>query len=113
MAIAGDPISETSWQLLMRALLETGARNDALRAYAELRKTTINELGSEPGPASQALYRDILEADRDQAQAPATAHEVRTLLRLLRGALDSYPGLQLATEDHGLLARATQLVGAA
>ena len=97
----------------MRAQLATGARNDALRAYAELRKMTITELGSEPGPASQALYRQILEADRDQAQTPATAHEVRTLLRLLRGALDSYPGLELATEDHGLLARATQLVGAA
>ena len=112
-AIAGDPISETSWQLLMRAQLATGARNDALRAYAELRKTTINELGSEPGPASQALYRDILEADRDQAQAPATAHEVRTLLRLLRGALDSCPGLELATEDSRLVERATRLVTAA
>ena len=112
-AIAGDPIDETSWQLLIRALLESGARNDALRAYAELRKTTINELGSEPGPASQTLYRQILEADTDQAHAPATANEVRTLLRLLRGALDSYPGLQLAHEDHGLLERATQLVGAA
>jgi DNA-binding SARP family transcriptional activator len=112
-AITGDPIAETSWQLLMRALLATGARNDALRAYAQLRNTTINELGSEPGPASQALYRQILEADRDQAHAPATATEVRTLLRLLRGALDSYPGLELATEDTGLLERATQLVGAA
>jgi DNA-binding SARP family transcriptional activator len=97
----------------MRSQLESGARNDALRAYAELRKTTINELGSEPDPASQALYRQILDANRQQAHAPATANEVRTLLRLLRGALDSHPELELATEDHGLLERGTQLVAAA
>ena len=112
-AIAGDPISETSWQLLMRAQLASGARNDALRAYAELRKTTINELGSEPSPASQALYRQLLEADGEGTEAPATASEVRTLLRLLRGALDSYPGLELATEDSRLVERATRLVAAA
>jgi DNA-binding SARP family transcriptional activator len=112
-AITGDPIAETSWHLLMRSQLESGARNDALRTYAELRKTTINELGSEPGPASLTLYRQILDADREQAHAPATANEVRTLLQLLRGALDSSPDLELATENHGLLERATQLVAAA
>jgi DNA-binding SARP family transcriptional activator len=112
-AIAGDPNSETFWQLLMRSLLATGARNDALRAYAELREVTVADLGCEPGPASQTLYRQILQADREQAQAPATANEVRTLLRLLRGAVDSYLGIELATDDHGLVQRATQLVGAA
>ena len=112
-AIARDSISEASWQLLMRAQLDSGARNDALRAYAELRKVTINELGSEPGPASQALYREILEADGEGAEAPATASEVRTLLRLLRGALDASPGLELAHEDSRLVERATRLVAAA
>jgi DNA-binding SARP family transcriptional activator len=97
----------------MRAQLDSGARNDALRAYAELRKVTINELGSEPGPASQVLYREILEADGEGAEAPATATEVRTLLRLLRGALDSYPGLELGHEDNRLVERATRLVAAA
>jgi DNA-binding SARP family transcriptional activator len=112
-AVRCDRVSETSWQTLIRSLSAAGARNEALRAYLELRRVLVNELGSEPGPVSRELYRDLLEDDRGESEAPASTSDVKTLLRLLRHALESFPGVDLPREDSRLAEVAVQVVGAA
>lgn len=94
--------SETPWQELIRALWTAGRRAEALRAYADLRAGMLDELGIEPGPVSQALYMEVLRgvvpgrcrsADRHENR-----HEVRTLIRLLRQALEAGTGIDAYTE---------------
>lgn len=112
-AIETDQISETAWQLLIRALAATGARSEALRAYLDLRATLIEALGTEPSPTSRALYLDLLAEDRDQTTPATSINEVKTLLALLRDALDDLPHLDLSVNDRKLTARAERLVAAA
>jgi len=112
-AIETDQISETAWQLLIRALSATGARSEALRAYLDLRATLIEALGTEPSPTSRALYLDLLAEDRDQTTPATSINEVKTLLALLRDALDDLPHLDLSVNDRKLTARAERLVAAA
>ena len=45
------PLRETLWYWLMTALYRNGRQADALAAYAQVRKTLVNELGLEPGRA--------------------------------------------------------------
>src|SRR3954454_11020536 len=108
-----DQISETAWQLLIRGLSATGARSEALRAYLDLRATLIEALGTEPSTTSRALYLDLLAEDRDQTTPATSINEVKTLLALLRDALDDLPHLDLSVNDRKLTARAERLVAAA
>lgn len=112
-AIRVDRVSETAWHLLVQALAATGARNDALRAYLDFREIVIDELGSEPGAAIRGLYLELLQEDSPAHQEPASTHEVKALLRLLRQALESIPGIELPRGDGGLGEIALQVVGAA
>jgi DNA-binding SARP family transcriptional activator len=112
-AIETDQISETAWQLLIRALAATGARSEALRAYLDLRAILIEALGTEPSTTSRALYLDLLAEDRDQTTPATSINEVKTLLALLRDALEDLPHLDLSINDRKLTARAERLVAAA
>jgi SARP family transcriptional regulator, regulator of embCAB operon len=112
-AIGCDEMAESSWQLLIRALSATGARSEALRAYLDLRRTLVDALGAEPGPASRALYLDLLAQDRAAATPATSVHEVRTLLGLLRDALGALPDLDLSPRDRRLTEKAAHLVSAA
>lgn len=79
---------EAPWQALMVALWRAGRRPEALGAYADLRAATIEELGVEPGAASQELYMRILREDQGAARTRGReVQEVRTLVRLLSQAL--------------------------
>jgi DNA-binding SARP family transcriptional activator len=112
-AIGCDEMAESSWQLLIRALSATGARSEALRAYLDLRQTLVDALGAEPSAASRALYLDLLAEDRVEATPATSVHEVRTLLGLLRDALEGFPDMDLSPRDRRLTEKAELLVRAA
>ena len=112
-AVGVDAMSESSWQLLIRGLAATGARSEALRAYLDLRRTLVDALGTEPSPVSRQLYLDLLAEDRQAAAPTNSVNEVRTLLALLRDALDGFPEVDLSPRDRRVAERAERLVRAA
>jgi DNA-binding SARP family transcriptional activator len=112
-AVGVDAMSETSWQLLIRGLAATGARSEALRAYLDLRRTLVDALGTEPSAVSRELYLGLLAEDRRPSSPATSVHEVRTLLDLLRDALDGLPESDLSPRDRRVTERAERLVRAA
>ncbi len=60
---ADDPLAEPLTGLLMRALLASGRRAEALDAYARTRARLADELGEDPGADLQALHQRILKRD--------------------------------------------------
>ena len=57
------PLREALWSSLMIALYRAGRQADALAAYGRVRGRLADELGLEPGPALQAVERQILLQD--------------------------------------------------
>ena len=110
-SVEADPLCEEAWQQLMRVLWLTGRRCDALRAYAELRQSLLDDLGEEPGLQSQQLYLAILR-DTPTASSERTTDEVgelRTLMLLLRQVLDVLPGVGAPPSDAALTAVAARV----
>ncbi len=61
--VADQPLRERLRGDLMTALYRSGRQAGALEAYEETRRTLVDELGIEPGPALQELERAILRQD--------------------------------------------------
>ena len=62
--LAGQhPLREELARHLMLALYRSGRQADALVAYQRTRRTLVDELGIDPGPALQRLEHDILVHD--------------------------------------------------
>jgi len=57
------PLRERLWRQLMLALYRDGRQAEALDAYREARRTMIDQIGLEPGPALRALEQAILERE--------------------------------------------------
>lgn len=57
------PLREEFHGHLMLALFRAGRQAEALHAFGQLRRTLVEELAIEPGPALQQLHRRILEGD--------------------------------------------------
>ena len=57
------PLRERLWRQLMLALYRDGRQAEALDAYREARRTMVDQIGLEPGPALRALEQAILEHD--------------------------------------------------
>jgi DNA-binding SARP family transcriptional activator len=114
-AIDRDPVCEDAWRQLMLAHWFSGRRGSALAAYGELRAAMSDYLGDEPGRDSQDLYLAILRDTSDSGAETTVDHgsELRTLLRLLRQALDCTPGVRAPARDSALSEVATRALAAA
>jgi predicted ATPase/DNA-binding SARP family transcriptional activator/class 3 adenylate cyclase len=83
--VQDDHFREERWRMLVLALYRSGRQRDALQMYQRARRTLVEGLGVEPGPALKSLEQAILEqrpelnwnpnADRvidDERRAPST-----------------------------------------
>jgi len=61
--VAVYPLRERLHEQLMIALYRSGRQADALEAYQTARRTLVEDLGLEPGPALQRLEQAILRQD--------------------------------------------------
>ncbi|MCW2964599.1 MAG: Transcriptional regulator [Actinomycetia bacterium] len=68
--ITAEPYRERFREQQIVALYRSGRQTDALAAYRDARRTLVDELGVEPGPALQELERAVLRQDASLA-APA------------------------------------------
>jgi DNA-binding SARP family transcriptional activator len=73
-----DPTDEEAHRELIRAHLEAGNRQGAIRQFERLREVLREELGVGPDPLSVALYEQVLE--REGQDAPTAAERARALL---------------------------------
>ena len=82
--VARNPLREHLRAQLMLALYRSGRQADALKVYREGRVGLVEELGLEPGPELQELYRAILDHDPALAArarpGPLATRRHRTLL---------------------------------
>ncbi len=62
--VARDPYQEEAHREIMRVYAEMGQRAAAIKHYQELEEFLRQDLGVEPMPETQALYRALLDGDR-------------------------------------------------
>lgn len=55
-----EPFRESGYRLLMRAHVAAGNRAEALRAYERCRRLFAEELGVDPSPETEAVFREAL-----------------------------------------------------
>ncbi|WP_051468590.1 AfsR/SARP family transcriptional regulator [Actinomadura oligospora] len=76
---ACHPLRERLHALRMLALYRSGRRVEALEAYATVRRSLAEELGTRPGPVLQDLHQRILRSATDlEPAAPATPQTCAT-----------------------------------
>ena len=56
-----NPLRESAWKLLMQVLDAGGNRAEALLAFERIRALMREQLGVSPGPALQAIHRQLLQ----------------------------------------------------
>lgn len=59
-----QPLRERRWCLLITALYKSGRQTEALRAYADVRRTLRDEIGLDPGPELVELERQVLAREQ-------------------------------------------------
>lgn len=61
LVLQDEPYHEDAWRGLMRAYALSGNRGAAIQTYQRMVRLLKEDLGVEPAPATQALYRSILD----------------------------------------------------
>ncbi|MEV0846984.1 BTAD domain-containing putative transcriptional regulator [Streptomyces sp. NPDC049954] len=64
------PLDEPLQALRLRALRDTGRAAEALDAYARVRATLVERLGTEPGPELRALHTALVRGDPHRREGP-------------------------------------------
>lgn len=72
-SLAVDPLRETSWHQLIRALWTAGQESAALTAYGHAREAFVEALGAEPGSRLQELHQKMLAGAPPQEQVGRAA----------------------------------------
>jgi DNA-binding SARP family transcriptional activator len=73
-----EPFREETYRRLMRVHVALGNRAEALRVYESCRALLAKELGAEPSPETQDVYREVrgpqsaVQAQRGAAKSPRT-----------------------------------------
>jgi DNA-binding SARP family transcriptional activator/tetratricopeptide (TPR) repeat protein len=99
-ALAGDlavqaasaPGDERVIGQLMLALYRCGRQAEALRWFEQTRQYLAGELGADPGPALQALHRQILRADPSLAPPRTEARAAAPVPRELPADVPAFTG---------------------
>ncbi len=109
-----NALAEEASRQLMRALRRCDRRAEALQAYGELRAVMSDRIGVEPARSTRDLYLEILrEESQPLVRGGPDPTELRTLLVLLRRALDSTPGVTVPRGDSALSFAAVQALAVA
>jgi DNA-binding SARP family transcriptional activator/tetratricopeptide (TPR) repeat protein len=66
-----DPVDEEAHRALIRAHLEAGNRQAAMRQFERLREALREELGVSPDPETVALYQEVLALEGVEPDTPA------------------------------------------
>lgn len=101
--VAENPLRERLVSLLMRALLRSGHRTEALAVFRRIRRHFAEELGIEPGADLQRLHQAIL-AGREEAAGPAAVTTAPAVPRHLP------PDIELFTAREAELAALDRLM---
>ena len=102
--VAAQPLRERLWSQWMLALYRSGRRAEALRAYGDLRRHLVRELGVEPTPPVQTLHRQILTDDPELAPLNAIERP-GTRPRQLPADIGTFTGRSAELETLETLAR--------
>jgi class 3 adenylate cyclase/DNA-binding SARP family transcriptional activator len=68
LAVAVDPLRESTQRALMQALVGGGNYNAAAQVYQELRRWMRQELNAEPDPETQAVFQQLRAEARHRSQ---------------------------------------------
>ena len=113
-AVALEPFRESGYRLLMQAHAADGNRAEGLRVYDRCRRLLQEELGTDPSPETEGVYRQLLA---EGATRPATdpvdapgAHTAPDVVVPRRGAPASGPARSMTSRRAGYAAVAVVAV---
>jgi DNA-binding SARP family transcriptional activator len=106
--IARNPLRERLRGQLMLALYRSGRQSEALEAYRETRRTLVEEVGVEPGPALQRLEQGILKQD-PALDAPEALSLAPTMTPAVQGLSSGGPAAQVASVPDAFIGRQDEL----
>jgi DNA-binding SARP family transcriptional activator/tetratricopeptide (TPR) repeat protein len=69
-ATAADPLDEEAHRAIILAYHRLGEPGEALAAYERLRTVLVEELGADPGPETERVYRAVLRGEPVEAEPP-------------------------------------------